>query len=314
MYFKHTDQLAFEDTPNYDYLIGLFQIIINKNCIDCFYDFDWKSAYLPIKNNNLMHNKSRNVSLIANNVNGQSTLNQSRNVIENSFNNEEEGKANVFINNDNDSEENNANNIIAILHGPKHNSNIMTQKGSANQSRNNKIKEQSNPKSFNNYQIKKKNYHSRNIQDCFITVATLNQKISIDMSNINPLIHEENIQNNCLNRKEMNNENNLDENHDDDERKISFNVQDNTKTKQIGENENNNSKTLLHYDLDSKKINNPIKNNISQNKVKEEQINVIDEIKLEENNISKSHEIVNNNKKVQANNEKDYTLCKCFIY
>ena len=41
-YFKHADKLEFEDQPNYVYLIGLFQSVIDKYCSDCLYDFDWK--------------------------------------------------------------------------------------------------------------------------------------------------------------------------------------------------------------------------------------------------------------------------------
>ena len=41
LYFKHVDKLNFEDKPNYVYLIGLFQNIIDKYCKDCFYDYDW---------------------------------------------------------------------------------------------------------------------------------------------------------------------------------------------------------------------------------------------------------------------------------
>ena len=41
LYFKHCDSLDFEAQPNYLYLIGLFQSIIDRLCKDCFYDFDW---------------------------------------------------------------------------------------------------------------------------------------------------------------------------------------------------------------------------------------------------------------------------------
>ena len=42
LYFKHCNNLNFEDQPNYIYLIGLFQSMIDKYCRDCYYDFDWK--------------------------------------------------------------------------------------------------------------------------------------------------------------------------------------------------------------------------------------------------------------------------------
>ena len=78
-YFQHCDKLNFEDEPDYDYLIGLFQEMINQYCNDCFYDFDWKKdhiCYMSIEQekNNFENykselNKSRDVSLIVNNQN-----------------------------------------------------------------------------------------------------------------------------------------------------------------------------------------------------------------------------------------------------
>ncbi len=78
-YFQHCDKLNFEDEPDYDYLIGLFQEMINQYCNDCFYDFDWKKdhiCYMSIEqekntfeNNKNELNKSRDVSLIVNNQN-----------------------------------------------------------------------------------------------------------------------------------------------------------------------------------------------------------------------------------------------------
>ena len=47
LYFKHSDSLKFEDEPNYDYLISLFKEMINKYCIDCLYDYDWKKNTIP---------------------------------------------------------------------------------------------------------------------------------------------------------------------------------------------------------------------------------------------------------------------------
>ena len=77
-YFKYCDQLNFEDQPDYEFLIGLFQTMINKYCNNCFYDFDWKKNFLEHlsleqeKNNTLdfikndLLNKSRDISLIVN--------------------------------------------------------------------------------------------------------------------------------------------------------------------------------------------------------------------------------------------------------
>ena len=71
-YFKYVDSLNFEDEPNYDFLIGLFQEIINKNCFNCYYDFDWNKdskdniIYPPLNQENKNENVSKDISLIAN--------------------------------------------------------------------------------------------------------------------------------------------------------------------------------------------------------------------------------------------------------
>ena len=71
-YFKYVDSLNFEDEPNYDFLIGLFQEIINKNCFNCYYDFDWikdskdNIIYSPLNQEKKNENISKDISLIAN--------------------------------------------------------------------------------------------------------------------------------------------------------------------------------------------------------------------------------------------------------
>jgi len=71
-YFKYVDSLNFEDEPNYDFLIGLFQEIINKNCFNCYYDFDWNKdskdnmIYPALNQENKNENISKDISLIAN--------------------------------------------------------------------------------------------------------------------------------------------------------------------------------------------------------------------------------------------------------
>ena len=78
LYFKHVEKLEFEDQPNYIYLIGLFQKVIDKYCTDCFYDFDWKKdtcTYISHKNNNI--SKLLDVSLIVNKNNEASAMDYS---------------------------------------------------------------------------------------------------------------------------------------------------------------------------------------------------------------------------------------------
>jgi hypothetical protein len=68
LYFKHCDRLNFEDQPNYVYLIGLFQTIIDKYCKECFYDFDWNKEYFQYQPKEVKDKKvSVGVSLIVNN-------------------------------------------------------------------------------------------------------------------------------------------------------------------------------------------------------------------------------------------------------
>ena len=80
LYFKHCDNLNFEDQPNYIYLLALFQNIIDKYCRECYYDFDWKKDSCThfsreIKENN--NNKSIDVSLIVNRNNDASAIDYS---------------------------------------------------------------------------------------------------------------------------------------------------------------------------------------------------------------------------------------------
>ena len=78
-FFKHADELGFEEEPNYEYLRGLFQSMINKYCNDCFYDFDWKkksSYFTHLSEEQLLNelNKSNDVSLMVNKNNNDVSL------------------------------------------------------------------------------------------------------------------------------------------------------------------------------------------------------------------------------------------------
>ena len=78
LYFKHVDKLNFEDKPNYVYLIGLFQNIIDKYCKDCFYDYDWnKDSYTYYSREIKNFRKSVDVSLIVNKNNDASAIDYS---------------------------------------------------------------------------------------------------------------------------------------------------------------------------------------------------------------------------------------------
>ena len=91
-YFKHCDKLAFEDQPNYVYLIGLFQSVIDKYCKECYYDFDWKKDYCSYFSRETKEiNKSIDVSLIVNKNNDASAIDYSFDANEDE-NDDENGK------------------------------------------------------------------------------------------------------------------------------------------------------------------------------------------------------------------------------
>ena len=77
LYFQHCDNLKFEDQPNYIYLIGLFQNVIDRYCQDCFYDFDWKKDSCSYYSRTLKERKSIDISLIVNRNNDASGIDYS---------------------------------------------------------------------------------------------------------------------------------------------------------------------------------------------------------------------------------------------
>lgn len=86
----------------------MFQEIINNHCSNCLYDFDWKK---PVQQRLSVdkEDKSRNVSILVNNVNGHSTLNESHLQNEEIGNNNyKEGKLknNIFAKNNKDKNDN----------------------------------------------------------------------------------------------------------------------------------------------------------------------------------------------------------------
>jgi len=88
-YFKHVEKLQFEDQPNYLYLIGQFQNVIDKYCTDCFYDFDWKKdSCTYVSRSTAIISRQADVSLIAHKNNDASDMNYSN------INDEEENEEN----------------------------------------------------------------------------------------------------------------------------------------------------------------------------------------------------------------------------
>ena len=105
LYFKHCNNLNFEDQPNYVYLIGLFQSVIDKYCSDCFYDFDWKKdSYTHFSRNVTLNNPSMDISLIVNKNNDASAIDYSYEANDDENDDQEDGnkinKKDIFLGED----------------------------------------------------------------------------------------------------------------------------------------------------------------------------------------------------------------------
>ena len=77
LFFKYVDGLKFEDQPNYVYIIGLFQTMIDKYCRECFYDFDWKKDSCAYISRDLKENQVVDASFVMNKNNDASGMDYS---------------------------------------------------------------------------------------------------------------------------------------------------------------------------------------------------------------------------------------------
>ena len=211
LYFKHVEKLEFEDQPNYIYLIGLFQKVIDKYCTDCFYDFDWKKdtcTYISHKNNNI--SKQLDVSLIVNKNNEASAMDYS-NMNEDEENdendeNDEHHKKNkkikkkeVFMGEDDtpieehNNQENNDN-----YNENKHK--MRRVKSTVN------LKKNKNKNENDNKKLKKKKTKNENYNEDENEISMKNKKTSKENSKINN--NENNDNNELKNDENINNSNN----------------------------------------------------------------------------------------------------------
>ena len=211
LYFKHVEKLEFEDQPNYIYLIGLFQKVIDKYCTDCFYDFDWKKdtcTYISHKNNNI--SKQLDVSLIVNKNNEASAMDYS-NMNEDEENDENEEndehhkknkkikKKEVFMGEDDtpieehNNQENNDN-----YNENKHK--MRRVKSTVNMKKNKNKNENDNKK------LKKKKTKNENYNEDENEISMKNKKTSKENSKINN--NENNDNNELKNDENINNSNN----------------------------------------------------------------------------------------------------------
>ena len=211
LYFKHVEKLEFEDQPNYIYLIGLFQKVIDKYCTDCFYDFDWKKdtcTYISHKNNNI--SKQLDVSLIVNKNNEASAMDYS-NMNEDEENdendeNDEHHKKNkkikkkeVFMGEvDTPMEEHNNQENNVNYNENKHK--MRRVKSTVN------LKKNKNKNENDNKKLKKKKTKNENYNEDENEISMKNKKTSKENSKINN--NENNDNNELKNDENINNSNN----------------------------------------------------------------------------------------------------------
>ena len=337
-YFKHVEKLEFEAQPNYVYLIGLFQSIIDKYCADCLYDFDWKKDSLTYVSRSTSNtdNKQADVSLIVNkntDVSGMdySNINEEENDEHDNEENDENNKnkkrikkKEVFMGEDKapvENKEDNNNKKNTQMRRSK--SMLNVRKIKKEHDNNDKhLNKKKNKKEKNKQNDKKEKYESKNNQDT--------ERID---SNIN---NNENDKNNEQNFK--NNEYNIN-NEKQDSKQYSIKKENENEVNEEFNRQNSNNNYINNYQE------NDYKNSINQNKFNydyNEMNNYQKEQKDEENNDldtkDKNNEEQNNNdelfkdmsfeqeegsKKKKRNRagsfddkkEKDENIiCKCLIF
>ena len=287
-YFKHVDRLQFEDQPNYVYLIGLFQSVIDKYCQECLYDFDWKKdscTYISRGTNNI--NQQTDISLIVNKNNDASAMDNSNiNEEEENEENKENGEHNkkrikkneVFIGEDktpmdNKEERNEENNEDNNNKKDKDNNKLRRSKSMLNV-RNKKTDKNLNKKK--DKKERKRHNHKKEEKDTKIEQkneknnSDINNEENTDISNNINNINDEN--QNLLKNDEKNiyneklNEPNSDNNYNDKYQDNAFNNSINKNKFNYDYNEKDNhkisEKNETNNDLDTKdKINDEQNNN-----------------------------------------------------
>ena len=287
-YFKHVDRLQFEDQPNYVYLIGLFQSVIDKYCQDCLYDFDWKKdscTYISRGTNNI--NQQTDISLIVNKNNDASAMDNSNiNEEEENEENKENGEHNkkrikkneVFIGEDktpmdNKEERNEENNEDNNNKRDKDNNKLRRSKSMLN------VRNKKTDKNLNKKKDKKeRKRHNHKKEEKDIKIEQKNEKNNSDINNEENTDISNNINNindenqNLLKNDEKNifneklNEPNSDNNYNDKYQDNAFNNSINKNKFNYDYNEKDNHKISekndTNNDLDTKdKINDEQNNN-----------------------------------------------------
>lgn len=301
LYFKYIDGLRFEDQPNYVYLIGLFQNMIDKYCRDCFYDFDWKKDSCTYVSRDLKENKNLDASLIVNKNNDLSGMDYSYEGEgdENGEENNQEGNNNninnkkkslrnkdIFIGEDQDQQ-------------PVDEENQKEKKEKKDKDRekdNNKNDKPRRSKSLINPKKRKKNMNNhKNSNKQYQTEQKLKESAKFGNKN-----NEENEKNSNSNQNKENQQNNnhnintIDPNNDQSSAKFNIKKQNmNNNSRKKSDEKNNNEKANLIKNEEL--FNQDNKDNINEEKKEEE--------KKEDLNQTEDRNVIENNENDNANND-----------
>ena len=342
MYFKYIDNLKFEDQPNYVYLIGLFQTMIDKYCRECFYDFDWKKDSCTYVSRELKETKNVDVSLIVNKNNDFSGMDYSYEGEAEDDNDNKDGndknkplkKKDIFVGEDPQS----------INEENKNNENNNENEGDNNNNKNNKSKR---AKSAANSKKKGKNKKNKNANNKLYQTEQKqkdNEKLlnkDSEKNDYNSNQNKENQQNNNHNIKTVQ------RNNDQSSAKfdVGKNYMNNNLRRKNNDINNNEKENLMKNEDVFNQENNEKTNDEKKEEEKNEEINQADERNIIENNINNYNENLNNienddndmnknlfmdasyddknsklkdkkkNKDTEDNNKKDdNVVCRCFIF
>ena len=342
MYFKYIDNLKFEDQPNYVYLIGLFQTMIDKYCRECFYDFDWKKDSCTYVSRELKETKNVDVSLIVNKNNDFSGMDYSYEGEAEDDNDNKDGndknkplkKKDIFVGEDPQS----------INEENKNNENNNENEGDNNNNKNNKSKR---AKSAANSKKKGKNKKDKNANNKLYQTEQKqkdNEKLlnkDNEKNDYNSNQNKENQQNNNHNIKT------IQRNNDQSSAKfdVGKNYMNNNLRRKNNDINNNEKENLMKNEDVFNQENNEKTNDEKKEEEKNEETNQADERNIIENNINNYNENLNNienddndmnknlfmdasyddknsklkdkkkNKDTEDNNKKDdNVVCRCFIF
>ena len=342
MYFKYIDNLKFEDQPNYVYLIGLFQTMIDKYCRECFYDFDWKKDSCTYVSRELKETKNVDVSLIVNKNNDFSGMDYSYEGEAEDDNDNKDGndknkplkKKDIFVGEDPQS----------INEENKNNENNNENEGDNNNNKNNKSKR---AKSAENSKKKGKNKKNKNANNKLYQTEQKqkdNEKLlnkDNEKNDYNSNQNKENQQNNNHNIKTVQ------RNNDQSSAKfdVGKNYMNNNLRRKNNDINNNEKENLMKNEDVFNQENNEKTNDEKKEEEKNEETNQADERNIIENNINNYNENLNNienddndmnknlfmdasyddknsklkdkkkNKDTEDNNKKDdNVVCRCFIF